>query len=90
MVDYNARLYQFHIEAWDEAKCKALTRKNKGYLGSSASCPPRFGEVRYNGGCCHDGKWWQGEFRPFPIIPDNYKIILVPTWGWYIREKEGV
>jgi len=87
MVDYNAPLYQFKAEVWDEEKCKTMAR-GKGYLGSSASMPPQFGEIRYNGGCCHDDKWWQGEFRPFPVIPESYEIIHVTSWGWYIRKKK--
>lgn len=95
MVDYNAPLYQFPQEVWDEAKCAKLAKRRhkqyapfKGYLGSSASIPPAYGEIRYNGGCDHDGEWYQGENRPLPQIHEDYEIIVVPTWGWRIKRKD--
>jgi hypothetical protein len=93
MVDYNAPLYQFPQETWDAATCAKLAKHTakdglgtpypfKGYLGCPLSCPPRFGAIRYNGGCTHDGQWYQGEFRPLPRLPAGYRIVTVPTWGW--------
>jgi hypothetical protein len=100
MIDYNAALFEFPQEIWDAKKCKKLanyTAKDgmgtkhprKGYLGSSASIPPAFGTIRYNGGCIHDGVWYQGENRPLPKIADGYEIIVISSWGWYIVEIDN-
>jgi len=99
MVDYDAPLYQHPVEVWDEAKCAKLAKHTakdgmgtpypfKGYLGSSASIPPRFGPIRYNGGCVRDDKWYQGENRPLPEVHEDYEIVKVPTWGWRIKRKD--
>lgn len=93
MIDYNAPLYQFPQETWDAAKCEKMAKAKsqlapfKGYLGSSASIPPAFGVIRYNGGCIRprdNGEWYQGENRPFPIVAEGYEIIHVTSWGWRI------
>lgn len=94
----NGEIFCHPQETWNEAKCAKLARRYArdglgtkypfpGYLGSSASIPPKYGEIRYNGGCSHDGKWYQGEFFPLPIIPDTYEIIVVRTWGWRLVRK---
>jgi hypothetical protein len=44
--------------------------------------------VRYNGGfTAPDGKWYHGESKPLPAIPDTYEFYKIPTWGTYIRKK---
>lgn len=94
MVDYNAPLFQHPQETWDAKKCEKLAKKKssnapfKGYLGSSASIPPAFGEIRYNGGCIRNEEWYQGENRPLPLVADGYEIIFVSTWGWRIVKKK--
>lgn len=86
-------------ETWDEAKCDKLAKRYErdgmgtrypfpGYIGSYASMPPMFGEILYNGGCVHNSEWYQGEFFPLPILPDNYEIVSVLNWGWRIVRKE--
>lgn len=90
--------YQHPQENWDAKKCERLAKRTakdgmgtkqsrKGYIGSSASIPPAFGPVRYNGGCVRNDVWYQGENRPLPIVAKGYKIIEIPTWGWYIVKE---
>jgi len=89
--------FTFPQETWGVATCEKKAKHVhkdafgsklhfKGYLGSSASVPPAFGKIRYNGGCVHDGKWYDGEIRPLPILAEGYEIVVVPTWGWRIRK----
>jgi hypothetical protein len=84
-------------ETWDAKTCEKKSRHThedsygtklhfKGYLGSSASIPPFFGKIRYNGGCVHDGQWYDGEIRPFPVLAKGYEIVVVPSWGWRIQK----
>ena len=100
MVDYNAPLFQHPQETWDKKKCDNLSRRRyvdgygmkhhrRGYIGCATSCPPSFGEVRYNGGCVRNDVWWQGENRPLPIVAEGFEIVYVLTWGWYIQRKKG-
>lgn len=90
-----SNFYQHPQETWDAKKCEKLAKRTakdgmgtpypfKGYIGSSASCPPAFGPVRYNGGCERNGEWYQGENRPFPILAEGFEIVTVPSWGWRI------
>lgn len=87
-------------EVWDKAKCSKAARHVAkdglgtpypwpGYIGSSTSIPPRYGSIRYNGGCVRNGKWYEGETRPLPKIAEGFEIIHVPTWGWRIVRKES-
>jgi hypothetical protein len=93
MIDYNAPLYQHPLQTWNAKKCEKLSKKKspdapfKGYLGSSASIPPAFGAIVYNGGCEREGKWYQGEFFPLPDIHKDFEIRVVPGWGWRIVKK---
>ncbi len=98
MVDYNAPLYQHPQETWDKAKCEKLAKyrhvdgygtkqSRKGYLGSSASIPPAYGPIRYNGGCEREGQWYQGENRPLPKVHEDFEIVYILSWGWYLRKK---
>jgi len=100
MVDYNAPLFQHPQETWDKAKCEKLAKyrhvdafgtkqSRKGFLGSGAAIPARFGITRYNGGCERNGEWWQGENFPFPILAEGFEIVYVLIWGWYIQRKAG-
>jgi hypothetical protein len=85
-------------ETWDEKKCAKLAKHYAsdglgtkypfpGYLGCSTSGYPRFGRIRYNGGCVRNDEWYAGEEIPFPKIPESYEIVVVPSWGWQIRKK---
>ena len=101
MVNYEAPLYQHPPETWDEAKCKKLCKRQyvdgyggkwpfKGYVSDYILGYPGiyFGLViHYNGGCIRDGEWWQGEERHLPIVPPEYEIVHVPTWGYRIVKK---
>ena len=93
--------YYFPKETWDTKKCAKLARHRRrdglgtpypfrGYLGSSASMPPFFGKIRYNGGCTHGDTHYEGEVRPFPNIPEEFVIVVVPTWGWRIRRVDDL
>ncbi|MAG28101.1 hypothetical protein CMI47_21455 [Candidatus Pacearchaeota archaeon] len=95
MAIREGKYYTFPQETWDERKCAKLVKRVArdgmgtkypfpGYIGSGASIPPTFGRIRYNGGCEHDGDWWEGEIRQFPQLADGYEIIHVATWGWRI------
>ena len=98
-VDYTKPLYQFPRETWDREKCERLAKHVAkdglgtpypwpGYIGSYTS-PAAYGDIRYNGGCIHDGQWWQGEHRPLPKIHEDFEIIFVTHWGWRIKKKEN-
>lgn len=93
MVDPDAPLYQNKPEVWDAKKCAKMAKRTakdgygtkyhfKGFIGTA------YGPVRYNGGISKDGKWWQGENFPLPIIDSAYEIVCVPTWGLRIKLKE--
>jgi hypothetical protein len=87
-VTRKGEYYVYPQETWDASRCAAIAKKRspyapfRGYIGCSASMPPSYGRVRYNGGCVHDGDWWQGEIRPFPELAAGYKIVHVCSWGW--------
>ena len=87
--------YQHPQDEWDEAKCKRESRKVwkdgygtkihfRGYLGSSATIGG-YGKTRYNGGCEHNGDWWEGEIKPLPKVHQDYVIVVIPSWGWRLR-----
>jgi len=84
-------------EVWDLSTCEKkakYTAKDglgtpypfKGYIGSETSIPPAFGKIRYNGGCVHNGQWYEGEIRPLPSVAPGYEIVRVPRWGWQIKK----
>jgi hypothetical protein len=88
-------IYKHKPEVWDATKCLKLSRHVatdgmgtpypfKGYIGSSASRPTKYGTETYNGGCICDDKWYRGEFFPFPKLAKGFKIEHVSTWGWRI------
>lgn len=97
MVNPNLPLFQHPQEVWDAAKCEKIAKTNpknafkdgygKGYMGSSASIPPAYGEIRYNGGCERNGEWWQGENRPLPQVADGFEIVSISSRGWFLRKK---
>ena len=97
MINYDSPLFQHPQETWDNKKCAKVAKSNpknafgdaygKGYIGSSASIPPAYGKIRYNGGCERNGEWWQGENRPFPKVAEGYEIISITGRGWFLRKK---
>lgn len=98
MTDYNAPLYQNKAETWDaktcEKKAKHVAKDGlgtpypfKGYIGSSTSIPPKYGAIRYNGGCVREGEWYQGEFFPLPNVAEGFVIQHVPNWGYRIVKE---
>lgn len=96
-LPFDPNYYEIPREIWDAKKCAKMAQsfardgmgtkqETRGYIGSS-QYPDRWGKTRYNGGCSNEGRWYQGEIRRFPIIPNNFEIYYVSTWGFYIREK---
>jgi hypothetical protein len=90
MVELSLPLYQNEPETWDVKKCEKLARRHTAD-GLGTKCKFKgwlmgltFGEVRYNGGCIREDKWYQGECFPFPKLPNGFKIVSKPTWGWVI------
>jgi len=92
------KFYTFPQETWSAAVCESKAKRVakdglgtsypfKGYIGSSASCPPAYGKVRYNGGCIHGDEWFNGEIRPFPKLAKGFEIVSVLSWGWRIVKK---
>jgi hypothetical protein len=97
MVNYNLPLYQNKPEVWDAKQCEKAAKRTvkdgmgtpypfKGYLNQPS--PHGWLDVRYNGGCTIDGKWWQGEHFPFPILAEGYEIVYVSTWGYRIKRTD--
>ena len=85
MVDYSLPLFQNPPEVWDAAKCAKMAKRTardgmgtpypfKGYIGDS-----HYGQHHYNGGCVRNGKWWQGENNPLPLIAKGYEIVRRPS-----------
>jgi hypothetical protein len=78
-----AAYYILPQETWGAKKCNRLARHTakdgmgnkyhfKGYIGSWASMPATFGLTRYNGGCVHDGKWYEAEIRLSPKLAEDF------------------
>jgi hypothetical protein len=82
------KLYTHPREIWDTKKCaRAARRVIKDGLGTPYPWPGYIGQYEpkeYNGGCTRDGKEYDGEEYPLPIVAPNYKIIHVSTWGYRI------
>lgn len=87
--------YMNKQEVWDKNTCEKLAKHVakdglgtpypfKGYIGSSTSIPPKFGSIRYNGGCVRDGEWYIGEVFPLPVVADGFAIEKIPSWGYQI------
>lgn len=90
--------YQHKAETWDEKECESIANSTakdglgtpypfKGYMGCSTSIPPKYGSIRYNGGCVREGAWYDGEFFPLPNVHENYEILYVPCWGYRLVKK---
>lgn len=82
--------FEHPAEVWTKEQCAKAVKKIatdglgtpypfSGYIGDS-----QYGEKRYNGGCIRNDEWYEGEIFPLPIVPEGYKIIRVPTWGYRI------
>lgn len=88
--------YEIPRETWDAKECAKVVRRivrdghgtphpRKGYAGMALSM---WGKTRFNGGCVHGERWYQGNIQRFPIIPDNYEFYSILSWGFYLREKD--
>ena len=83
-------------ETWTPRQCELAAKRFArdgmgtrypwpGYIGSFANpSGSGYGKIRFNGGCCHGGDWYEGEIRPLPFVAKGFKIIRVPSWGWRI------
>lgn len=85
-------------ETWTETKCKQAAahapadhwgnKPPKGLINADSSPYPRYGQTRtFNGGRVINGKWYQSERVPYPIIPDTYEIVHLSSWGDRIQLK---
>jgi len=88
--------FTFPQETWDAKECDKrarLTAKDgmgtkypfKGYIGCNDGTRGSWGKIRYNGGCIHDEKWYEGEIRNLPKVADGFEIVHVLSWGWRIK-----
>jgi hypothetical protein len=79
--------YEYPQEVWDEKKCQeALKHVWKDGMGTPfTSCKGVFHfepeTIVYNGGCIHDGKWFNGEIKRKPKLADGYSWRYIPTWN---------
>ena len=91
--------YTLPQEVWSVEQCKRLVKHVAkdglgteypfpGYIGSNQPNGGGWGQVRFNGGCIHDGKWYDGTIRNLPVLPVGFKILTVPSWGFRIVECE--
>ena len=92
---------QFYVhpqEVWSVAECKKKVKHYArdgmgsrysfpGYIGSWQPYGGQWGTTRYNGGCVHDGKWYDGEIRNLPVVPAGFKIVQHGDWGYRIIES---
>ncbi len=87
------KVYRHSREIWDKKKCaKLVKRKTRDSYGTVDHLPgflkQHFGLNVYNGGCMREGKHYaEGEYFPFPMVPEAYEIIHVPTWWYRLVEK---
>lgn len=93
-----SQFYAHPQEVWTVAECRTRVKHYArdgmgtkypfpGYIGSGQPNGEQWGKTRYNGGCSHDGKWYDGEIRNLPIVPDGFKIISYASWGYRIIEE---
>ena len=92
-------IYIHKQEVWSEKKCERQARRApkdawgnpppKGII-ARAGCPHvQYGKtIRFNGGCIREGEWYEGEYKPLPIIPDTYEIVPLSSWGLIISKKQ--
>ena len=94
------KIYQHAQEKWTDAQCsrRAKYRKTDAYgskafhaglINDYASASAGYGQTRiYNGGIIIEGVHYDGEHKPFPILPDGWGLVSVPTWGDKIKPKQ--
>jgi len=92
------KIYTHPQETWNEAKCSKMARyapkdhwgnrPPKGIIASYSSPYPQYGQTRrYNGGKIIEGKLYDAEQVPLPLIPKNYEFVPVVSWGIRIQLK---
>ena len=98
--NYPKTYYEYPQETWDEKTCRKWSKHNpadhwgnrrpRGLINHIGSHEAEYGQVHeYNGGCVREGKWYQGELRPLPIIHEKYEFYPLQTWGLTIRLKQS-
>lgn len=86
--------YTYPQETWTAAQCEKACKHSayggpKGLIASSSAPYAGYGTcIRFNGGCVREGKWYAGEQRPLPIIPEGYYFERVSSWGLFIRKED--
>ena len=92
--------YEHPTETWDKKYCEKQAksapedpwgnRPPKGIIANDSSPYCEYGQtVTYNGGCIHDGVWYNGETRPLPIIHEDFEFHYLTAWGLTIRSKQN-
>ena len=95
-------LFTHPQETWTAAECEKRSkhapadhwgnRPPKGLINSSSSVRPGYGQTtRWNGGfIAPDGKHYESEAIPLPVIPDSFEFVHVSSWGTRIQKKAPV
>lgn len=96
-------IYYHPQETWDEDKCAQIVgsfardpagtllpvRGLIGYPASRSNYGSRYGRVVYNGGCEREGRHWDGEEFPFPILPAGYSVRMADGWGYQLVRADS-
>jgi len=96
---YVKSIFWFPQETWDEKTCKKWANyapkdhwgnsPPKGLIAHIGAPSPEYGQVcEYNGGCCHEDRRWDGEYKPLPLIHESYEFHSLSSWGTTIRKKQ--
>lgn len=93
------KIYNHPQEVWSKAKCAKMAkhapkdsygnRPPKGIIAYSSSIYPQYGQTRqWNGGTVKEGKLYDAERVPLPLIPESYEFVYLPSWGTRIQAKK--
>ena len=97
-IDISDPLYNNYFvkerETWSEDYCKKLSNATKtDGLGTKYHFKGYVGDIipevikHYNGGTVINDKWYQGIITPRPIIPKDYELVSVVSWGLRLVKK---
>lgn len=84
--------YTHPQETWTVKQCEKMIKQRlyggpKGMVCADSSPYVNYGScVRFNGGCVREGKWYPGEQKPLPILPEGYEFYRVTSWGLFIQK----
>lgn len=85
-------IYRHPSVTWTRQQCARLAKRvcSDAY-GTKDPMPGLlhmdFGLHAYNGGCIRDGKHYDAEYIPLPIVPEPYAIVHEPYWGYRIVKQ---